>query len=282
MSKCTAAEALKAFEYWLGYYEKASRDYSQTRDKSAFTKNKGSNNYCYPAYFCGNNPAPWCAYTVTTAITEACGGNKTDAKAVMHGAWPYAACDQMWKAADDQHRFWSYYQRYTLGKGDRTNYIPVPGDVIVFTDDLVSRSHTGMVYAVNNGYVYTYEGNSAQQCRKRSYKLTDKYIYAYVKPLYASGGEYKPGTVDQYGPIVYADLGLCELSAGCAGDQVLTAQRIMYGANITDDSGNAIARDGIYGQKTKQATKKMQKKLGIAQDGVWGKETWRAALTKLG
>ena len=278
--KCTAKQALDAFAYWLGYYEKASKDYSTTREKSAFEANKGSNNYCYPAYFCGNNPAPWCAYTVTTAITEAC-GDKDDARAVMFGVWPYANCGQLWDAADNQHRFWSYYQRYTLGKGDRENYTPVPGDVIIFTDNLTSRSHTGMVYAVSGGYVYTYEGNSGNQCRKRSYNLTDKYIFGYVKPLYAEGGGDHESDTEQYGPIVYADIGLHQLSTGCAGPEVKTVQRILYAYGVTDDYGGDIAVDGAFGQKTKQAVKKLQRVLGLTQDGIVGKDTWKKMLTEL-
>lgn len=282
MSKCTAKEALDAISYWLGYYEKASILYSTTRDKDAFDKNKGSNNYTYPGMLCGVNGQPWCAATVSTAIHDACGYSKEDAKAVMHGVWPYVNCAQLWDAAPDTHRFWSYYQRYTLGKGNRTNYVPVKGDVIVFSDNGRSRDHTGMVYDVGNGYVYTIEGNSANMCRKRSYPLTSSYIYGYVKPLYAESDEEYDGDRDQYGSVVYEDIGLHLLSKGCAGDEVKTIQRILYGANITDDSGNAIARDGEFGKRTEQAVKKMQKKLGISQDGKVGRDTWKGALTKLG
>lgn len=280
MSKCTAKQALEAFQYWLGYYEKASVNYSTTRDKSAFDKNKGSNNYAYPGYFCGYNGQQWCAMTVTTAIAEACGGNKDDAKAVMHGVYPYIACNQMWEKADDQHRFWSYYQRYTLGKGDRENYVPVPGDVIIFTDNLTSRTHTGMVYAVSNGYVYTYEGNSGQMCRKRSYNLTDKYIYGYVKPLYAEDYSDHEDEPEQYGDKVKVELNV--LSTGTAGPQVKTIQRIMHARGIKDDSGYAIAVDGSYGQKTKQGVKKLQKMLDLEQTGIVDEKTWIGALTRLG
>jgi len=280
MSKCTAKEALDAFAWFLGYYEKATAKYSHFWEKEYFDVDKGSNNYTYPGYICGVNGQPWCAATVSEAIWDACGQSKEDAKAVMHGVWPYIACNQLWDAADDQHRFWSYYQRYTLGKGDRTNYIPVPGDVIVFTDDTRQRSHTGMVYAVGNGYVYTYEGNSGNMCRKRSYNLQDKYIYGYVKPLYAESEDTHEDEPEQYDQTAYK-VEVHKLSTGCAGPEVKTAQRIMYAYGFKDDSGNPLAVDGAFGQRTKQATKKLQKKLGLDQTGIWDDKTWTAALTKL-
>ena len=162
MSKCTAAQAVNSFKYWLGYYEKASSAYANTRDKSAFEKNKGSINYTYAGTVCGiNGPAAaWCAMQVSLSIYEACGNSKTDARAVMHGVWPYTACNQLYDAAPSGM------------KGRRGHWTPKAGDVIVFSDNGSTRTHTGMVYAADSKYVYTYEGNSSNMCRARSYLLT--------------------------------------------------------------------------------------------------------------
>ena len=268
MSKCTAAQAVKAMEYWVGYYEKTTSAYSTSRDKSVFALNAGTNNYTYAGYICGlNGPsAAWCAMQVSLAIYEACGNSKTTAKEVMHGVWPYTACNQLYDAAP------------TNMKGRRGAWTPKPGDVIVFQQNGV-RTHTGMVYSADSSYVYTIEGNSSNMCKKRSYLLTDTYIYGYVRPNYAAASPEDPVIPggNLYGPVVYADIGLHELSKGCAGPEVKTIQRIIFARGINRN----ISVDGAFGPTTKSGVIALQKQLGLTQDGCVGKDTWKAILTKL-
>ena len=277
---CTAAEAVKAFEYWLGYCEKATSKYSYYRDKEYFEKDKGSNNYTYAGYKTGANGQPWCAAQVTQAIVDACGGDTGKAKKVMWGVYPYLACNQLWDAADDDHRFWGDYQRWTLGKGDRKTYVPCAGDVIVFTDNGSTRTHTGMVYAVDDTYVYTFEGNSGNMCRKRCYNRNSSYIYGYVKLNYADGEEpvIEP---EQYGQVVCKDPELHLLSKGCAGDEVKTIQRICYSRGFKGENNKPLTVDGDFGTQTKYAVMKMQEYLGIEVDGIVGANTWAKALKAL-
>lgn len=268
MGKCTAAQAVKAMEYYVGYCEKASSSYAQTRDKSAFTKNKGSNNYTYFGYFTGAQAQPWCAATVTTAIYDAC-GSKDSAKSVMWGVYPYLACNQIWDVCDSKHKYWSYYQRWTLGKGDRTNYIPVAGDIIIFTGNGTSRDHTGMVYACDGTYVYTIEGNSANMCRKRSYNLKDSYIYGWIRPNYAKSSDVPDTPVEQYGEEL--DSKLHVLSKGCAGSEVKAMQKLLvgYGFGSSSEIGS-----GSFGTKTEEALMKFQGQFWTNPDGICGSETW--------
>lgn len=267
MSKCTAAEAVKAMEYWLNYYEKASSSYATTRAKSAFDKNKGSNNYTYAGYLTGVQAQPWCAAQVTTAIYEACGSNKSDAKAVMWGVYPYVNCAQIWDKAPSTKKIWGDYQRFTLGKGDRTRRYPVAGDIMVFTDDCKTRSHTGMVYACDGTYVYTIEGNSANMCRKRSYKLTDKYIYGWIHLDYKASTTAATTPVEQYGKAL--SVGLHVLSKGTAGTEV---ERLQILLNALNNTGLTV--DGIFGTATKDAVIAFQKSKGLEQDGIVGEKTW--------
>lgn len=267
MGECTAAQALKAYDYWNGYYEKATSDYATTRDKSAFEKNKGSNNWTYAGHICGiNGPAGlWCAMMDALAIYEACGNDKAAAKEVMWGVWPYTNVGQVYNAAPANM------------KGRRGSWTPKPGDIIDFVKN-GERCHTGMVYAVDDTYVYTEEGNTSNMCRKRSYLLTDTYIYGYVRPNYAaaSGSEPEPEPipVEPYGSVVFADIGLHELSKGCAGSEVKTIQRIIFARGINHESV-----DGIFGPVTKAGVMELQKQLGLTQDGIVGKDTWKKALT---
>lgn len=271
MSKCTAAQAVAAMEYWIGYYEKASSSYAQTRAKSAFAQNRGSANYTYPGYLCGVQGQPWCAATVTTAIYEACGGDKASAKAAMYGVYPYVNCAQVWDAAPNNKKYWSHYQRWSLGKGVRQTYKPIPGDIIVFTDNGTTRSHTGMVYACDGTYVYTIEGNSANMCRKRSYLLTSSYIYGWIRPDYASGSAEVTTKVEQYGEEL--DFKLHALSKGCAGPEVETIQILLNGKSTA-----GIEVDGGFGNQTKNAVIAFQAANGLTQDGFVGTQTWRKLL----
>ncbi len=267
MSKCTAAEAVAAMEYWIGYYEKASASYARTRAKSAFGQDKGSANYTYAGYKCGVQGQPWCAAMVSVAILEACGGDKALAKEVLHGVWPYTACNQVYDAAPSGSR------------GRRSSWTPKAGDVIVFTDDGTTRTHTGLVYAADATYVYTIEGNSGNMCRKRSYLRTSTYIYGYVRPAYKAGSA-PVIPVEQYGKVCCKDPELHELSKGCAGPEVATIQRIIVAAKIAAD----LKIDGEYGPATKAAVKLLQAKVGLTGkdiDGEVGAKTWPLALKKL-
>lgn len=262
--KCTAAQAVAAMEYYLEYFEKATSAYASSRDKSVFALNKGSANYTYFGYFTGTQGQPWCASTVTTAIYDAC-GSKADAKSVMYGVYPYLVCNQVWDSAPSSKKF-------RRGKG-----IPVAGDIAVFTDDGTVRSHTGMVYYCDGTYVYTIEGNSGNQCRKRSYKLTDTYIYGFVRPDYKVSSDTVSTKVEQYGKVCCKDPELHELSKGTAGAEVRTAQALLIERGF--DCGTDGA-DGIFGKDTKSAVKAFQKSTGLKEDGEIGANTWPKLLKK--
>jgi hypothetical protein len=285
MSTCTAKQAVSAFAWWLGYYEKAtSASAYLVRDKSVFASNAGSGNYTYAGKTFGlNGPsAPWCAMQDSLAILEACGGDWAKAKTAMFGYYPHYNCGTIWDCAAKLGRaHWSWYGLNRKGKSGSV-YTPKAGDLIIFTDGWSTRDHTGMVYAADSKYVYTYEGNSSNQCRKRSYLLTSSYIYGYCTPVYDASDD-----DDEVGEL-YGDkltVTLHELSKGCAGPEVATLQRILYARGIKDGNGNAIVVDGDFGKNTKAALITLQKQLfpsaSAEWDGVCGAKTWAAMLTQM-
>ena len=296
MSKCTAAAALKAFEYYLqngGYCEKRDGTAKYlTRDLDNFAANAGSGNWTWMGKLCGVNPGAWCAMMVSTALYEGCGNDRAAAKAVMWGVWPYTVVRQLWNAADDDHKFYGDYQRFTLGKGVRTRYVPEPGDVIIFTDDGSTLTHVGMVYAVDDTTVYSYEGNSSNRARKRSYSLKSSYVFGYVKLDYAPA--LTPTLVtepeERYGPQLFQDPPLHELSKGVYGPEVGTIQRICYarGIKYTDADGTAkpIEVDDDFGRKTEECVRQLRAQLDLPVTNAEGKvrvdaELWRRALTAM-
>ena len=69
------------------------------------------------------------------------------------------------------------------------SYEPRPGDIIFFDwndengqDGLTD--HVGIVEKVENGFVYTVEGNSGDSCRERRYSIGHYEIYGYGTPAY--------------------------------------------------------------------------------------------------
>ena len=71
------------------------------------------------------------------------------------------------------------------GQWKPRDYIPSPGDIIYF--DWNSDGHTehiGIVERVENGTVYTIEGNASNRCAERQYSVGARDIYGYGVPAY--------------------------------------------------------------------------------------------------
>ena len=67
---------------------------------------------------------------------------------------------------------------------DRTT-TPEPGMIVFFDWDRDGvPDHTGIVEKIENGYVYTIEGNTSDSCRKRQYTVGYSYIFGYGIPAY--------------------------------------------------------------------------------------------------
>ncbi len=69
------------------------------------------------------------------------------------------------------------------------SYEPRPGDIIFFdwadeSGQDGSSDHVGIVQKVENGRVYTVEGNSGDECRQNSYPIGYFEIYGYATPAY--------------------------------------------------------------------------------------------------
>ena len=78
------------------------------------------------------------------------------------------------------------------GQWQDNSYEPRPGDLIFFDWDNKGSSgpqddvpdHVGIVERVENGVVYTVEGNSSDSCRQRSYNVGHYEIWGYGCPIY--------------------------------------------------------------------------------------------------
>ena len=249
----TVSDVLDAFAYYIGhggYIEKRNGDERYlTRAVENFHKNDGDGNWTYMGRLCGINPGAWCAMMVSTAVYEGCGSSTSAARAAMWGVWPYASCGQMWDAAPDTARHWGNWQRRYYGRGG-ADYTPRVGDVIVFSDDGTTRTHTGMVYAADEDTVYTYEGNSGNMARKRSYSPDSSYIYGYVN-LDLDGGDGSMIAAFQRWLGVTAD--------GIYGPATKAAAVKAHQTYLNETYGTSLAVDGVWGPATYYATRELRK-----------------------
>lgn len=171
----------------VGYLEKASK--SNLDDKTA---NAGKLNYTKYArdlaaisYFNGNKQGvAWCATFVCWCFVQAFG--KAAALALL--------C-QPTKAKNNAGAGCKHARNYFKAKG-QLHDSPQPGDVVFFySADKSSIAHTGLVYKVDDTYVYTIEGNTSAASgvvanggavAKKKYKLTYKRLAGFGRPKYGA------------------------------------------------------------------------------------------------
>ena len=100
----------------------------------------------------------------------------------------HASCDtgMQWFIKRNQFTYGSYY-----GGSDT----PKRGDIIYFgyktSSGIYDSTHVGIVYKVENGKVYVYEGNSSEKVQSVTYTLGTDYILGFGTPNY-SGEEIIP------------------------------------------------------------------------------------------
>lgn len=126
--------------------------------------NSGGMKYC--EWYGYNYRVEWCAIFVSWCADQ-CGYLDAGVLPKMEGVRPYV--DWFIERAQWQGR----------------DYEPSPGDIIFFdweSDGLAD--HVGIVEKVENGLIYTVEGNTGDVCAERRYTLRAVSIYGYGLPLY--------------------------------------------------------------------------------------------------
>lgn len=182
-----------------------------------------------------------------------------------------------------------YSRSYYKKKGQLFD-TPEPGDQVFFwpkdRSDPNKVQHTGLVYAVDDTYVYTVEGNTSGAngvvwngggvCKKK-YKLNYNRLAGFGRPDWNMDGVVEGSTSSSSSsssPKVYK-LGDRTLKNGSKGDDVKELQELLLAAG--HELGKA---DGIFGAKTEEAVRAFQRASGLDVDGIAGRLTL-AALTAL-
>ena len=207
---------------------------------------------------------PWCDVFVDAGFVECFGLDLACRMTYQFPGCAGAAC--------------RYSAQYYKNAG-RWFSVPQPGDqIFLYVDGGIN--HTGIVTAVEDGRVYTVEGNSGDMAARRVYAAQALNIAGYGRPDWALAAEDAPSPAPEtgaapqrpasYAPYVY-DVKINLLLQGNSGPQVKSLQALLNAASF--DCG---AADGAFGPKTAAALLAFQRENGLAADGEFGGESFEA------
>jgi peptidoglycan hydrolase-like protein with peptidoglycan-binding domain len=214
------------------------------------------NNTNYMTKWYGASGTPWCVIAVTYVAHHS-----DNAAAIFNRK--FASCRVMIDAFK-KHGRWH----------DGLSGI-APGDVVFFQlDSDAAVDHVGIVRSVSGSSVGTYEGNTSNEFRDRSYATSNrgnKRIVGYGRPAYGGGG----GEGNLGGGGGRGELGGGTLSVdGAFGPKTKAALQASLNAH-----GASLTVDGVFGSQTKRA---LQRYLGVSADGAVGPITVKALQRKVG
>lgn len=258
----TAEKIIALARQEVGYLEKKSD--SRLEEKTA---NAGNGNFTKYAremdgiagfYNGKKNGFPWCDVFVDWLFYKAFGAEQAKALLCQPDKSLGAGC--------------GYSAAYYKAKDRFRKSHPQPGDQIFFSDGQDNVSHTGVVTAVEKGYVHTVEGNTTDPAGRagvweKQYALDDRRIYGYGRPAYDKTlPEAKPAETKKGDFTVEMRV----LKSGCRGDDVRALQILLRGNGW---NGGTWGADGNFGTQTQEAVRAYQKKKSLQVDGMAGPET---------
>ncbi|MBR6271177.1 MAG: CHAP domain-containing protein [Lachnospiraceae bacterium] len=205
----------------------------------------------------------WCQVFAYWCFLKALGKTKAD-KALYLDSW-------------DSYEPWGYFATMSWRKNFENHNVRIqtskaqPGDMVFF-----KKSHVGIVYKIDDNYLYTIEGNTSG-----------------ASGVVANGGgvrtkKYKRGKdgvdeVDFYGRPNWSAVSstskkkLPVVHKGDKGEAVKYMQELLIKAGYSCGKSGA---DGSYGGATYKAVMKFQKdhekEIGASPDGTVGSGTWKA------
>lgn len=252
----------------VGYKEKASN--SQLDDKNANAGNNNWNKYArdidekYPDWYNGKkNGYDWCDIFVDWCFIQAYGRSEAQKLLCQPNNSLGAGCE--------------YSYGYFKDKG-QTGSSPKKGAQIFFGD----LDHTGIVVDFDSNYVWTVEGNSGNEVKKKKYSRNDSWIYGYGYPTYNEDPQPQPTPSPSGNTWTGGFPKLPSRGYYLTGDGYERYENLQLDIKLIQEFLNwainaGLAIDGFYGEKTTKAVADFQKKVGIAVDGSYGKNTLAAA-----
>lgn len=265
----TVDKVIDIAEKEVGYLEKSALAYK--KDKTVLdrkTDGSGYDNYTkygrdmhniYPSVM--DFPAAWCDCFVDWCFYKAYG--VTTAKSLLGGNFDdyTVASAQMYK-----------------NKGAWHTKNPRIGDQIFFKNS-TRICHTGLVYGVSGGRVYTIEGNTSNASgvianggcvAKKSYLLSYSKIAGYGRPKY-DGASTEPAKPEKNIPQLANSSP--NLRKGRKNAQVGYLQQCLNYLRFNGKDGKALAVDNDFGSNTDYALRAFQKTNGLVADGIYGSKS---------
>ena len=250
----------------VGYLEKKSNAKLDNKKANAGSKN-------YTKYWRDIKPdfqgESWCACFVSWCFMVTFG---QDAAKKLLGHFPFVYCPTL--------------------AAKTTNKDPKRGSVILFWRSAKNRyGHTGIVYDVDNTYVYTIEGNTSGGAEviengggvhKKKYRLSSLDSRTkYFMPNYALAVE--PSKADsEPNPNLIGNctIPLKTFGLGASDAQIKNVQMLLNAKGYKGKNGKPLTIDGTLGENTAYAVATFQaaKKLSISTPGTIGAKTWTALL----
>ncbi len=256
----TAEDLMKIALAEVGYLEKGSSLMldSKTANAGAGNFTKYARDLYSAGYYNGSKQGvAWCNVFVDWCHYIAAGRDKTLAQRVSCQTGPYGAGCR-------------YSMGYYQSAGQFEQGEPKAGDQIYF-GSRKSVDHTGLVWKVEKGRVYTVEGNTSADAGvvfngggvfQKSYLLTDSRILGYGRPGFSA---------DSKG----FSLKMQVVKKGDKGNSVKALQLLLKGNGC---SCGVWGADGRFGSATESAVRAYQEKKKLQVDGMAGPETWGSLL----
>lgn len=285
--KCYAKDVIEIARAEVGYLEKKSN-----KNLDSKTANAGDGNYTKYArdldkisgfYNGKKNGYAWCDMFVDWCFVKAFGVES--AKELLCHGTSGAGC---------------YYSMNYYKKQGRLYFSPVVGDQIFFKNANGGITHTGLVYKVDDDFVYTVEGNTSGAsgvipngggvCEKK-YTLTHELIAGYGRPAYDEPEKaYVPTVLEWQKAAVkdgfdfpkYGTDGEWGKECEAVAKKAICKYRILNYKykNLVKIIQKVVGADpdGKFGTGTKKAVIAYQKANGLYADGIVGLDTWEVIL----
>lgn len=286
---CYAEDVIKIALGEVGYLEKASN-----KDLDSKTGNAGNKNFtkyardldAIPGFYNGKkNGYAWCDVFVDWVFAKAFGAEKAKELLCQPDKSAGAGC---------------YYSRQYYKNKGQLHSSPKVGDQIFFQNSSGSITHTGLVYDIDNNYVYTIEGNTSSAAgvvanggsvQQKKYSLSYKLIAGYGRPAYDEPEVvyYNPTVLEWQKAAIadgfrfpkYGADGVWGSECESVAKQAVVKKRLVHKyKNLTKIVQRVVGADvdGKCGSKTAEAIKAYQTAHGLVVDGCVGLNTWKVIL----
>lgn len=259
MGSCFAKDVLDESAKWVGYHEEGDNwtIFADVLDKIH--------------YFNGNKQnVAWCLTYPCYCVMKAC---IPEDRSDEEKKWD--ALYFLYQPTKDNCACGARYAADYFRQNDA--WYPVeeaqPGDFIFF-GPRGEETHGGLVRYVEDGRVYTREGNVDNEVQDRDYSLNYKRISGVGRPRYDAwepDEEPDPKPVDE---TITVDLPVLYKGIDSYGE-VLTIQALLKVFGFASDGFEV---NGIFDESTKQAVMSYQEARGLEVCGIVNAETWNRIL----